>query len=864
LSQHDAQIADERYLPAMPRAPPNAISVPAVPENHRPAGKFQVSAFSWGKARRSLPAARQARLCLSALVEDEIAHGRLFLAVPLLLGLGIILWFSLPTGPLVPLGGLAFPLLVLASIAAARGMQGAALGVAALAFITAGMGLAALETWRQTTQVLDSAVTARIEGIVERREAAGDGSWRYVVRLTATRDPQLARPPHRVAVLARGQDASIAPGMVLTGRARLSPPSGPALPGLTDFGFAAFFDGIGAVGYFYGKPEAGGWAGDLSVSERAQMALYSLRGTVGDRIRSFVPGDAGAFAAAIVTDERRAISSEAVTALRLAGLAHIVAISGLNMALAAGICFVGLRILLSLSAPLAQALPTKKIAAAGALLLVTLYYVISGFGVSAERAYLMMAIMLTAVFFDRPSISLHNIALAALVIMILSPSAVLGPSFQMSFAATAALVAGYAGWTARRARRDHDTRPLAAGAAARSLSSLWMMVSGTFITSLIGGLSTAIFSVSHFHQLTGYGLVANLAAMPVVSLVVMPAGLLGMLAMPFGLDQPFFAIMGFGSGLVLSIATEVAGWGGHLVVGRTPPWFLPLATVGLLLLVLLRTRLALLGLVPFGAALLLLVSPIQPSAKKPDLLISEDGALVAAIEGSHAALNRPRPPAFVYRQWESALQLDQMNSPERRDALPEPVATPGPIANPRPAHQSPDAVHVTGPDTPARSGGAPKPVAAAARLAPLTRAALASAWGLMQHAFATAPANRFVCLGQKICLLRSAGGTRIAWVDDARYAGPACDTADLVIAPRARFDTCRSDALMLNGASLRRIGAVEIDFTGSRDPDSWHLRAAMIGIRRPWTQHRAYDWRTRSMDEQLPARLARMISDSGG
>ncbi|MGN7291301.1 ComEC/Rec2 family competence protein [Rhizobium sp. SAFR-030] len=684
MSQHDAQIADERHLPAMPRAPPDASPVPTVPENHGPAAEFQTSVKSWPNTHLRLASGRQAVLRLGALGAEEIAHGRLFLAVPLLLGLGILLWFGLPLEPPAFVGWLAVPLLLLAPVAAARGLQGTARGVAALAFIIAGMGLAALETWRQTTQVLDSAVTTRIEGIVERREAAGDGSWRYVVRLTATRDPQLVRPPDRVAVLARGQEASIAPGMVLTGRARLSPPSGPALPGLTDFGFAAFFDGIGAVGYFYGKPQAGGPAADLSLAERAQMSLYSLRGMVGDRIRSFVPGDAGAFAAAIVTDERRAISSEAVTALRMAGLAHIVAISGLNMALAAGICFVGLRILLSLSPPLAQALPTKKIAAGGALLLVTLYYVISGFGVSAERAYLMMAIMLTAVFFDRPSISLHNIALAALVIMILSPSAVLGPSFQMSFAATAALVAGYAGWTARRARQDHDTRPLATGLTARGLTSLWTMVSGTFITSLIGGLSTAIFSVSHFHQLTGYGLVANLAAMPVVSLVVMPAGLLGMLAMPLGLDKPFFALMGLGSGMVIAIATEVASWGGNMVVGRTPPWFLPLTTVGLLLLVLLRTRLALLGLVPLGAGLLL-VGMVEPSKKNPDLLISEDGALVAAIDGTSASLNRPRPPAFLYRQWESALQLGEMNSPERRDAPPEPAANPVPAAKQQPA-----------------------------------------------------------------------------------------------------------------------------------------------------------------------------------
>ncbi|HEX2148485.1 MAG TPA: ComEC/Rec2 family competence protein, partial [Pseudorhizobium sp.] len=267
-------------------------------------------------------------------------------------------------------------------------------------------------------------------------------------------------------------------------------------------------------------------------ADQVEAKIFALRGQIAERIRAIVPGDAGAFAAAIVTDERRAISKETTEALRVSGLAHIVAISGLNMALAAGIFFVGLRSCLGLFTGFAQAWPIKKIAALGALLMATAYYLISGFAVSAERAYLMMSVMLIAVFFDRAAISLRNVAISAIVIIAISPSEVMGPSFQMSFAATTALVAGYSAWSGRAGR---DPEPVFAmkGRLAPIVSGCNFMM-GIFVTSLIGGLSTAIYSMEHFHRLAGYGLAANLAVMPIISFLVMPAGLFGMLLMPSG------------------------------------------------------------------------------------------------------------------------------------------------------------------------------------------------------------------------------------------------------------------------------------------------------------------------------------------
>ncbi|MDJ1634446.1 ComEC/Rec2 family competence protein [Rhizobium rhizogenes] len=291
-----------------------------------------------------------------------------------------------------------------------------------------------------------------------------------------------------------------------------------------------------------------------SVLDKADIWLAGLRNSIGDRIRRTLPGDTGAFAAALVTDERRAISEATTEALRTAGLTHIIAISGLNMALSAGIFYVGLRYVLSLFFGVAQAWPTKKIAAFGALVTVTAYYLISGFGVSAERAFIMMAIMLIAVLFDRPSISLRNVALSAIIILVLSPSQVLGPSFQMSYAATLALVSGYTLWTRRRHRETVFSR----FRILRPLFFISRFFGGIASTSFLGGASTAIFSIEHFHRLATYGLAANLAAVPIVSFIVMPFGMAAMLLMPFGLDAPFWQVTGKGLELVIGIATTVA------------------------------------------------------------------------------------------------------------------------------------------------------------------------------------------------------------------------------------------------------------------------------------------------------------------
>ncbi len=762
-------------------------------------------------SRASRQIHRQTAVAAQAF-STEFDHGRFFLASPVFLGAGAIAWFRLAID-VPPMRLLAWAILfglvfVLAGSARVATRRVAISGL----LVVLGMFAAQLETWRADAVVLDTPVTTTVTGRVERREGDDNGRWRYIVRITRTDEPALKRPPQQVSLVARAGEP-VAVGGWLTGRVRLTPPAGPALPKLNDFAFSAYFDGIGANGFFYGLPQpvpSRTDIADLSAADHAMEWLYGLRSSIGDRIRSILPGDTGAFAASLVTDERRAISNETTEALRQSGLAHIVAISGLNMALSAGICFVGLRLFFGLFPGFAQAYPTKKLAAGSALLALTAYYMISGFAVSAERAFIMMAIMLVAVLFDRPSISLRNIALSALLIILMSPSEVLGPSFQMSYAATLALVAGFAVWTRRRHRESvFLTHP-----AIKPVMVTLRFFGGIALTSMIGGFSTALFSIEHFHRLSGYGLPANLLAMPVISFIVMPFGMLAMLATPFGLDALPWKVAGFGLDLVIDIAKMVSGWGGSVDIGRIPEWYFAVAVLGFLIWGLMRTRLRWIGVA--GAALATLVVVLLPAAPTPELVVSEDGSLVAAVTGSDLASNRERPPDFIFGQWQRALAIEEHKPPDMLDGEALPIPKRG---EPRPR---------------------------------LTLEQQREARAMMRAAAASTNDSGFRCLKTAWCITALDSGYIIATLENAAYLGPACDVADIVITPvRLRQATCRSGAMLLTGETLRRSGAVEIRIDEQGTPI---VKTAYESLGRPWMRHRAYDWRNDNFsDDPSPA-----------
>lgn len=762
------------------------------------------------------------RAAFKQAVSEEAAFGHGFLFIPVFVGLGALVWFWLPQTP----GHLKVALLICVFGMAAFALRYRSgfwrTAVLMAAMVTAGMGLAAWETARLDTVVLDTPVTTRVRGTVTARETTDRGYWRYTVAVAQTADPELKRPPARVTLLSRSRETPVGIGGGIEGRARLSPPSGAALPGLNDFAFDSYFKGIGAVGYFYGKPQA---VSNVENVARGRVAAWRAgtgetiarwREAIGARIRGTIGGDAGAIAAALVTAEERAISRPAIEALREAGLAHVLAISGLNMVLAAGTFLIGARTLLSLVPGLAHRFAIKKLAAAGALMMVFAYILISGGAVSAVRSWIMISIMLIAVFFDRPSISLRNVALSALVILAVTPSAVTGPGFQMSFAATLALVAGYAHW---RDRPGRDILPT--NRAIGPLKAVGGFFAGLLLSSLIGGLSTMIYSAGHFHKLAAYGLIGNVLAMPVISIFVMPFGLLAMLLMPFGLDRYPLLVMGQGLDWMISIARMVSSWEGEVTTGRIPEHAFMLIAAGGVLACLFRTWLAASGLAIIAAGLVVAsIAAVAP----PNVVIAEDGRLVAIIKDATAASNRTKPPDFVFSQWQRALRLQDHHKPMQRPDL-----------------------AVT--DT-AASAPVPEEATKARPVKPPIDKDVARA--TVRTLLAETASGRFVCVPKQWCAAKAPQGWRIVTVDDARFVGVACEEADIVVTPvMLRFSTCRSGALLLSGQSLRRTGAVEIYGENARSAgEAANMRVvfAQGQLRRPWAQHRTYDWRTGLFD----------------
>jgi len=756
-----------------------------------------------------------ARAWLRAALAEEADYGHLFYWSPVLLGSGAALWFCLPQP--WPVQGLLLVLALSLGLLLFSGPFRPVMRMASLGCVimVAGALLAVLQTARQQTVLLDSPVTTTIRGIVIGKEADDQGRWRYEIRLLETLKPVLKRRPEMIKVTALGQQDAFALGAGIEGRARLSPPSGPALVGLNDFAFDAYYAGNGAFGFFYGAPSAwspaDGARFDADLAMRAGQVLESIRNAIGQRIRTVLPGDTGAFAASMVTDDRRAISDKTTEALRLAGLAHIIAISGLNMALAAGIFFVGLRLLFSLSQELSHRLPVKKIAAGGALITVTAYYLISGFAVSAERAYIMMVIMLVAVFFGRPSISLRNVALSALIILVLSPSAVMGPGFQMSYAATLALVAGYSAFQ----RHAGKMAPLAGMALLKPILPLWKFIAGIFMTSLIGGLSTALFSIEHFHRLAAWGLPANLLAMPVISFIVMPFGLIALMLMPFGMDWLPLKIMGFGLDLVIAVAHWAASLGGDIVVGRIPPWLFVGLTAALVILAIMRSRVRFLGL---GLAIMLLgLSSVLPPTRLPDILLFEDGSLVGLRTANRIAISKARPSQFITEQWQRALRAETLVKPIK--ATRKKVAA----ENPNSRRLSKEEVALGRKD--------------------------------IVRVLAMPETDRFICRERHWCAATLSSGWKIVIAENGGYAGVACDLGDIVITPaRLTWDGCRSGALLFTGETLRRTGTVEIYLPlDDQLPEMIRMVNALDTSSRPWDRHRLYDWKTDRVVEETSA-----------
>jgi competence protein ComEC len=586
------------------------------------------------------------RRLLSQWTLAELAPGRLTPWLPVAFGFGIVLYFTAEREP----AWWAASALALAGIAIAVGTRHRPVGFAfALGFaaIACGFATATLTTLRVAHPVLAQPTwSALVTGFVETREERAR-SDRIVVRVRSIEARRMTVKPDRVRVAVRKGTAP-AVGSFVAFKAHLSPPLAPLRPGGYDFARAMYFSGLGASGYVLGaiRTEPAPRAPGLRL--RAAAFIDGLREAINSRIHAVLPGDRGSIASALITGKRNAISESVSNAFYISSLAHVLAISGFHMAVVAGIAFFFIRAGLALMPTLAARRPIKKWAAASALVTAAFYLVLSGASISTQRAFIMVAIVLVGVMLDRPALTFRTLAIAAFGVLLLSPQAVVHPSFQMSFAAALALIAAYQyglpGGVFWRADADTSLGGRAALWGTREIAAL-------ILASLVAGLATTPYAAFHFHRVAPYGVLANLLAMPVVSAWVMPMGILGVLTLPLGFDAPFWHLMGQGIDWMIAVAlwvTSLPGAVGHMHAFGTGP--LLLGTAGLLLLCLLRTPLRW-----SGAVLALIASLWALGAPRPDVLVAGDGR-AAAIRGpdGRLALLASGRDNFVVKDWLAA------------------------------------------------------------------------------------------------------------------------------------------------------------------------------------------------------------------
>ncbi len=554
--------------------------------------------------------------------------------LPVAAGLGILVYFALPYEPerwLGPASALAFAM----AVVVARGRPVAPIALAAILAASLGFAAAQAGTARYAAPMLDGRIgPAWVEGRVVGQSVLPQGVRVVLADLSIDRlAPE--RTPRQVRIRLLSGSEPLATGTRIGVRAILNPPSRPVLPGGFDFRRHAFFQGIGGIGFAVGHPSLldGGGIGRM-------LPLESGRRAIADRIRSALDGDRSAIATALLTGDRGAIRPEIHKSIREAGLAHLLAISGLHLGLVAGLIFFAVRATLALVPSLALDRPIKKWAAVAALCGAFAYMLVVGSTVPTQRAFIMVGLVLVAVLVDRVAISMRLAAWAAALVLAIAPYSLLGPSFQMSFAAVIALIAGYEAMRHRLAEWRRRAGPVGMGA---------LYLAGVLLTTAIASTATAPFALYHFQQVASYGLLTNLLAVPLTALWIMPWGLAAYLLMPLGLEALALAPMGWGISALLAIAEAAAGWPHAAIrVAMPPGWALGLASLGGLWLCLWRGRWRLWGIAAVAAGLIAMVWP----GSRPDILISEDGRLMAvrAADG-RLSVSEPRRDRFTREIW---------------------------------------------------------------------------------------------------------------------------------------------------------------------------------------------------------------------
>jgi len=559
---------------------------------------------------------------------------RWFLWVPVLFGLGIGIYFIFPIEPSLWISLILVEILIVITFIS-RFHPTQLFIISIIAIILSGFINIQLKAYYIATKsTFKDTTTDYLNGKIINIDKNYRGMERITLQNPQNFEGHIYRGNYRVSLRTNNSKLQIGDCVELVGR--IMPVPSPSIVGGYQFDRKFFFDGIAANGYALsgiGKVEC-------IQKENNHIGNYinKLRQYIVNRVQAILPPDEAGITAAIIAGKRDGISKKITHNYRDSGLAHFLSISGLHMTMLAGLMFFFIRLIIALIPPIALRYDSKKISAIAAMLLSTFYLLISGAEIPTQRAFIMTMIVLCGILIGRRAISINTICWAALFILIVSPQALIGASFQMSFAAVVVMIAFYDRYAAQLNNFLNGGNKKTISLFNRICRIIWVYMLGIIISDMVASLATLPFGIYHFNRISIYTTLGNFIAGPIIGLIIMPFVLLSLLLMPLGMDIWTIKIVGYGVSLVNQITADVAALpqAGYQILS-IPLWGMLLIVFGGLWLSIWQLSWRNLGWIGIILGALSIFTVQVPQA-----IISHDGLLFAVKDNYGKLLFLPR------------------------------------------------------------------------------------------------------------------------------------------------------------------------------------------------------------------------------
>lgn len=575
--------------------------------------------------------------------EFKKERGTFFLWLPVFFAIGITVYFSLPEEPNILIGlyvqGIFFVIFVtLWRITFLR------LFLIAILLANAGYLCANYRAISvNSPKIENKRLVTEFSGRIERIEVKEHGK-RYLIKPLVIQKLSAVHTPRFIRISSRIENQRIRVGDIIFTKAVLSAPPQPVYPGSYNFSFNAYFQQIGAIGYtirdFYILKQA--------PLNRERTVNY-MRAYITQKFYQYMPTNTASVAAALLVGEKSGIPEKTLEFIRKAGLAHLLAISGMHVALIIGICFFVTRKACSYFHFFSLRYDNKKLAACAAFCFGLLYLLLSGAPISAQRAFFMACLFLLAILLDCLNTPLRAVAIAAFAVLAITPESLFSPSFQMSFAAVIALISAF---DAIYSKLNFENTSIIK----RSL----LYAGSLLLSSLVAGSATTPFTLYHFNQATPYSILSNMLAIPLTTFIIMPLGLLSLLLISSPFASLCLLLFSYAISLLLRLADYISALPYSMLYITAPSLHIMLCFVfGSLILCLCTTRLRFVGLGCIAMCCFLK----HPS--QPDIVIHENRSLFALKDQKEFLINR-NMPNYTEDIWKKRLAINSFNKVSER------------------------------------------------------------------------------------------------------------------------------------------------------------------------------------------------------